>query len=164
MNSTFPGQDFPDEGIDEGRALAFLTEFRSLEQALIRAGFTRPGLLHGNVQADWVRFVRHIEQRFRLDPAEELQAAVDYLLCDPDQLRRRRERLQDSYPGETCGAESDIVWLSEMIEQTANKLTHGLGFLRKTGLDDPFITAAQFVVTAWSGYDPTVASLLKYVQ
>jgi hypothetical protein len=150
--------------VDEELALIFLTELRSLEQALVRAGFTRAGRIQGSFQPDWVRFVRHIEPRFRPDSSPELQGAVSYLLFAPDNLALRRKRLQDSLPGEASSVHSDILWLSEMVQQTGNKLRYWIPFLKKADFDAAQITAALMVVEAFSYCDPTIESLLTHVQ
>jgi hypothetical protein len=163
MNSTFPAQGFTNDDADGELVLIFLTEFRALEQALIRAGFTKAGGTHGTAQPDWVRFVRHIERRFHPESSPELQGAVSYLLYDPDKLELRRERLQGSYPGETFSAHSDILWLSELVQEIGNKLIHGINFQKTPGYDTEYVMAALLVVEAWSYIDPTVESLLTHV-
>jgi hypothetical protein len=164
VNSTFSGEDFIGDDADEDLVLIFLTEFRSLEQALVRAGFTKAGRSHGTAQPDWARFIRHIERRFRPESSPELQGAVSYLLADPDKVALRRKRLQGSLPGEPSSAHSDILWLSELVQETGNKLTHGIPFLKKADFDAAQITAALLVVEAWSYCDPKVESLLTHVQ
>ena len=162
-NSTVPGQNWITEDAEGELILIFLTEFRSLEQALIRAGFTKAGQLHGT-QPDWVRFIRHIERRFRPECSPDLLEAVLYLLRDPEKLTLRRKRLQDSLPGERSSAQSDILWLSELVQETVHKLTHGIPFLKKAEYDSEQIMAALLVVEAWSYCDPMIESLLTHVQ
>jgi hypothetical protein len=165
MNSVSPEERFTDPDPDEELVLIFLTEFRSLEQALIRAGFTRAGRIHAPPQPDWARFVRHIEPRFRPESSPELEGAVSYLLYDPEKMKARRRRsLQESPFGETSGAESDILWLSELVQATGNKLTYGIPFLKKDDFDAAEITAALMVVEAWSYCDPAIGRLLTNVQ
>lgn len=164
MNSTIPGEDFLGDDFDTDLILTFLTEFQLLEQAVIRAGFTKLGRIHGATQPDWVRFVRHIERRFRPSCSVELQEAVNFLLTDPNKLALRRKRLQSSLPGETASAHSDIIWLSELVLETGNKLTHGIPFLKKGDVDSAQIMAALMVVEAWSYCDPTIESLLTHLQ
>ena len=165
MNLALPDQDLPDNDLDEELILIFLTEFQALEQALVRAGFTRAGSPSRDPQADWVRYARHIESRFRPDSSPELQGAVSYLLCDPEKLQRRRERLPDSYPGETASPYSDLVWLSELVQEAGTRLSHGINFLKAPGFDTTYLTAVLFVVAALSHSDPVVESFfMKHVQ
>jgi hypothetical protein len=164
MKSTIPRPDLLDDDLDAELILTFLTKFQLLEQALVRAGFTRPGRIHGNAQADWLRFVRRIEPRFRPDSSPELQGAVSFLLYDPEKHALRQKRLQDYVPGETFSANSDILWLLELVLETGNKLTYGLPFLKKTDLGSDQIMAALFVVEAWSDCDPVIESLLTSGQ
>jgi hypothetical protein len=163
MNNTFLGQSFMDDA-DGELVLIFLTEFRALEQALLRAGFIRPVRAHGNAQPDWGRFVRQIEGRFRPDASPELQGAVNYLLTDPVKGKARWKRLQNELPGEASSVHSDIVWLSELILEAQNKLTFGMPILDEDGFDSGYIMAALLIVEAWSYCDPTIESLLAHVQ
>src|SRR5574341_1131248 len=156
MNSTFPGQSFMIDNADGELDLIFLTEFRSLEQALVRAGFTKASCPPGNVQPDWVRFARHIERRFHPDSSAELQGAVSYLLYEPEEPELDRERLRDSCGGETSSPPSDIVRLSELIQETEHKLIHGINFLENPVYDLERVMAALLVVVAWSCCDPMV--------
>jgi hypothetical protein len=80
--------------------LIFLTEYHSLEQALVRAGFTKASRPPGNVQADWVRYARHIERRFRPDSSPDLQEAVNYLLYRLEEPELRKERLYGRSTGQ----------------------------------------------------------------
>jgi hypothetical protein len=165
MNAAHPNQGFPEDNIDEELILIFLTEFQALEQALIRAGFTRTGGPSRDPHADWGRYARHIEARFRPDSSPELQGAVSYLLYEPEKLERRRERLPDSYPGEPSSPYSDLVWLSELVQEAGNRLSHGINFLKTPGFDTAYLTAVLFVVAAFSHSDPVVESFfMKHVQ
>ena len=67
-------------------------------------------------------------------------------------------------PEEASSAHSDILWLSELVQATGNKLTYGFPFLKKDVFDYAGITAALLVMEAWSYCDPTVESLLTSVQ
>jgi hypothetical protein len=165
MNATLSNRGVPDNDIDEELILIFLTEFQALEQALIHAGFTTEGGPSRHPRADWVRYARHIEAWFRPDSSPELQGAVSYLLCEPDKLERRRERLQNSYPGETSYPYSDLVWLSELVQEAGNRLSHGINFLKTPGFDTAYLTAVLLVVAALSHCDPVVESFfMKHVQ
>ena len=158
MNPSLPPQDLPDTSFDEELILIFLTEFQALEQALVRAGFTRPGGLARHPQADWVRYARHIEARFRPDSSEELQGAVSYLLCEPENVERRRERLPDSYPGEPSSPYSDLVWLSELVQEAGHRLRHEVNSRKTPAFETAYLTAALLVVAALSHSDPAVES------
>lgn len=165
MSAMRSHQGLPDHDIDEELILIFLTEFQALEQALIRAGFTRAGGPSRDPQADWVRYARHIEASFRPDSSPELQGAVSYLLCEPEKLERRRERLPHSYPGETASPYSDLVWLSELVQEAGTRLSHGINFLKTPGFDTAYLTAVLLVVAALSHSDPVVESFfMKQVQ
>ena len=165
MNAALPPQDLPDTSFDEELVLIFLTEFQALEQALVRAGFTRPGGPARNPQADWARYARHIEARFRPDSSAELQGAVSYLLFEPENMERRRERLPDSYPGEPSSPHSDLVWLSELVQEAGNRLRHGINSLKGPGYETAYLTAVLFLVVALSHCDPAVESFfMKHVQ
>ena len=165
MNAALPPQDLPDTSFDEELILIFLTEFQALEQALVRAGFTRTGGPARNPQADWARYARHIEARFRPDSSAELQGAVSYLLFEPENMERRRERLPDSYPGEPSSPHSDLVWLSELVQEAGNRLRHDVNSLRTPCYDTAYVTAALMVVAALSYSDPAVESFfMKHVQ
>ena len=164
MNGTLSGDEFLGDDFDTDLILTFLTEFHLLEQAVIKAGFTKAGRIHGNTQVDWVRFVHYIERRFRPASSVDLQEAVNYLLTHPGNVALRRERLQNSWPGETSSVHSDIVWLSELVQETGNRLTHGIPFLKKGDIDSTQIMAALMVVEAFSYCDPTIESLLTHLQ
>ena len=113
MNDLNPKETSPNNDFDEELVLTFLTNYHSLEQALVRAGFTRAGHTPGNPRPDWGKFARHIERLFDPDSSPELMGAVCYLLGEPEEQELRRERLQASVPGELSSPASDIVWLSE---------------------------------------------------
>jgi hypothetical protein len=164
MNNSSPIQDLPGDDLDAELILTFLTEFHLLEQALIRAGFTKAGRIHPNVQPDWGGFVRHIEPRFDPDSSPALQGAVSYLLYDPDKMALREKRLDGSLPGDASNADSDILWLAELVQETGNEFTYGIPFLEKADFDLAYITAALMVVEAWGKCDPTIESLLSHVQ
>jgi hypothetical protein len=164
MKSMSPWPDLLGDDLDGDLILTFMTEFQLLEQALVRAGFTCTGQNHGNGRVDWLRFIRYIEPRFRPESSPELEGAVSYLLYNPEKHALRRKRLQDDKPGETRSAHSDMLWLSELVLEIANKLTHGLPFLKKTDLDPDQVMAALFVVEAWSYCDPVIESLLTHAQ
>lgn len=164
MDGAFPGHYLMVDDADGDLDLIFLTEFGSLEQALVRAGFTRARRPPGNVQPDWVRFARHIERRFRPDGLPELQEAISYLLYQPQELERRRERLHGSSAQQTSSPHSDMVRLSELIQETGHMLIHGINFLGRPVYDFERVMAALLVVEAWSYCDPKVESLLVHVQ
>ena len=164
MKDTSPKQDLPGDDFDGDLILTFLTEFHLLEQALIRAGFTKMGRIHRNAQADWTRFVRHIERRFDPDSSPALQGAVSYLLYDPDKMAIREQRLEDSLPGDASSADSDILWLAELVQETRTRLTYGIPFLKETSFDSAQVMAALMVLEAWAKCDPTIGQLLPHVQ
>jgi hypothetical protein len=83
MNDLFPNKTSLKNGLDEDLVFSFLADYHSLEGALVRAGFTKPGPTAGNGRPDWSKFARHIEGKF--DPASDpaLEGTVCYLLADP---------------------------------------------------------------------------------
>lgn len=164
MSDLPPKKTSPDHNFDEELVLTFLSKYHSLEQALVRAGFTRAGSTPGNARPDWEQFARHIEGKFDPESAPELAGAVGYLLADPEKDKLRWERLQASLPGDRSSPQSDIVWLSELIQGIRNRLLHWLNFGEEAWDDDPGIVAALFIVDAWSVIDPKVKSLLGRVQ
>jgi hypothetical protein len=162
-NSALP-QPPADLDYDEELILTYLTEYHALGQALMQAGFVRVGRTPGNAQPDWAGFARHIEQHFDPDSSEPLQGAVAYLLYQKDNLERRTERLQHSQPWETYSPHSDVIWLSEMLQQTHNRLIHGINFLGKPGCDSTQVMAALFIVEAWAHIDLDVEKHLPHTQ
>lgn len=162
MNSMFPGHSSIPDDFDGDLVLLFLTEFHALEQALLRAGYTRAGRLHRSTQPDWIQFVRQIEPQFHPERSPELQGAVSYLLADPQKVKARRKRLEDSLPGEAYGVEQDIVWLAELIVEARNKLTNGIPILDENGFDTAYVTAVMLIVQDWSRCDPTIKKLLAH--
>jgi hypothetical protein len=164
MNNTFPKPDLLNDDGDADLILTFLTEFHMLEKALIQAGFTKVGRIHGGIQVDWRRFVRHIERHFDPDSSPVLQGAVSYLLYDPDKLALRQKRLESPRPEEASIADSDILWLAELVQEMGNRLTHGISFLKASDFDSVQVMAALMVVEAWSSCDPGIKSLLAQVQ
>ena len=150
--------------IDEELAITFLTEYHAIEQALVRAGFARAGRIPGSTQPDWERFVRHIERRFRPDSSEELQAAVSYLLIKPSLVELREQRLEYSFPWETASPRSDMIWLSELVQQVRNKLVLGINFPQSSGCDTATTMAALLVMEAWAYTDPQVERLLTFIH
>ena len=164
MSNSVSSQESMNNDLEGELILIFLTEYHSLEQALVRAGFTKARRPPGNVQPDWVRFARHIERRFHPGCSSELQEAVNYLLRQPGELELRRERLHGSSAGQLSGLHSDIVRLSELIQETAFRLIHGINFVEDPVYDFEYVTAALLVVAAWSCCDPRVESLLAHLQ
>jgi hypothetical protein len=164
MNNHPASQAAANDTFDEELILTFLTEFHLFERALIRAGFTKAGRTPGNSQPDWARFARHIESHFHPDSSPDLQGAVSYLLCDPGKLALRRKRLQSTYPGETYSPHSDLVWLSELVQEAGKQLTHGINAPTVPGYDTAYIMSALLVLEAFSYIDPMVESLLTHVQ
>ena len=164
MSNPMSSQASMNYDVDGELVLIFLTEYYSLEQALVRAGFTKASRPPGNVQPDWVRFARHIERRFNRASSLELQEAVDYLLGEPEESELRGERLDGSSAKSLSSPQSEIVRLSELIQETGYRLIHGINFLEKPVWDFEYVTAALMVVAAWSVCDPQVESLLAHAQ
>jgi len=164
MNHPSPRQQPADREYDEELALTFLSYYLALEQALVRAGFTRAGHTPGTAQADWARFARHIEAQFDPGSSPELEGSVAFLLADENNLERRNKRLEKSSPWENADANNDIVWISELVQQTGKMLAYGLNLPGRSGFDLSLVSAVFFIVQAWSHLDPQVESLLTYVH
>lgn len=153
----------PDE-LDEEMALDFLAQYQDLEQALVAAGYTRAGHSPAQAQPDWVGFARHIEARFDADENPVIRAAVAHLLWAEENLEMRNGRLERTDPWENASPHNDIVWLSELIQHTKNRVTHDLMFPGRTGCDYNNVTAAMFVLEAWKQIDPQVEQLVEQVH
>lgn len=149
---------------DEELVLTFLTEYHALEQALVRAGFTGVGRTPGNAQPDWVRFARHIERYFDPDSSPQLQGAVAYMLGQTENWERRMDLLEDTFPWETASPHSDVVWLTELVQQARNRLAHGLNTPDRMDYNSTYVTAALYVVEAWAHIDPDVERWLVCMQ
>jgi hypothetical protein len=154
------GRSRREQDIHEDLALTFLTEYQSFEQALVRAGYTRAGRLPGSTQVDWERFARHIERYFKPDTSAELQGAVAYLLYEGSNLEHRQERLQNPLPWEIVSPRSDLVWLSELVQQTRNQVILGLSLPESPGCRTALVMAALLVVEGMAYTDPDIESLL----
>jgi hypothetical protein len=152
-----------EQEIEDDLALTFLTEYQAFEQALVRAGFTRPGRIPGSVQVDWERFARHIERHFRPDSSVELQGAVAYLLYEKCNQELRLTRLQHPLPWEIVSPLSDLVWLSELVQQTRNELMLGFQFPETSSLKMARVLAALLVVEGMAYTDPQLECLLNSV-
>jgi hypothetical protein len=164
MNDHLPKMTTPDEELDEVLVLNFLADTHELEEALVRAGFTRAGQTPRDARPDWEQFALHIEGKFEPESRVELEMAVVYLLADPVRESFRRERLADSILGEPSKPHSDIVWLAELVQEIRNRLLGWINFRREPGCEDADVMAALFVVQAWSHLDPQVENLLVYVH
>jgi hypothetical protein len=161
LNHSPFGQAPSNREYDEELVLTFLSHFNSLEQALVRAGYTQASHAPTTARADWGSFARHIEKQFDPDSSPVLQGAVAYLLCDPENRELRYERIGNSYPWENPDPHNDIVWLSELLQQTGARLLHELNFPGRPRCDLATISAAWFIVEAWSHLDPQVERLLS---
>lgn len=164
MDNHSPAPDFIPDDFDGDLILTFLTEFQLFEQALVRAGFVRASSAYRMAQPDWVRYARHIEQRFRPESSLELDGAVAYLLWEPNKMKLRNERLESAVPEEAASAESDILWLAELIQEAGRKLSYGVQLLDKSEMETAYLTAAWFVLAAWTHCDPAVERLLMHVH
>lgn len=162
MNDLSLQTTLSDDDLDSELALTFLSAYHALEQALVRAGFTQPGRRPGNPRANWEQFTLHIEGEFDPESSPELMGAVYYLLGEPKAQELRQERLQASVAGEWSSPQSDIAWLSELVQRIRNRLLFQINFPGKAGGDDTDVMAAFFIVEAWSKIDPQVKSLLNY--
>lgn len=147
---------------DEELVLTFVCHYQALERALVRAGYRRAGRTPGSFQADWGRFAYHLEGRFNPAASPVLQGAVAHLLCEPDNLELREQRLENSFFWDITSPHRDIVWLSELIQLTGTRLVHGLNFPGRPRVDLAQVSAALFVLEEWAHLDPEVESLLVW--
>jgi hypothetical protein len=155
MNDFLPQKESPHDDFDEELVLTFLALYHSLEQALVRAGYTRAGYTPGNPQPDWGGFARHIAGKFDPDSSPELMGAFCYLLGEPGAQELRME-----LPSPV----SDILWLSELVQEVRNRLLLWMNFAGKPWGNDANVVAALYIIQAWSKLDPQVESLLTHVQ
>jgi len=151
MNDLNPKVTPPKGDFDAEMVLDFLAAYHALEQALVRAGFTRAGRRSGNPQPDWGGFVRHIEEKFDPESSPELMGAVCTLLGQPLARELRRE-----LPSPV----SDVLWLAERVQEIRDRLLLRINFAGKPWGDDTIVVAAWYVVRAWSSIDPKVQCLL----
>lgn len=158
----FPQTDH--NNLDEALALDYLGYYRSLEGALLRAGFARPGRTPGSARPDWQQFALSLRGKFVPDLETEIMAAVDYLLNNPAMQDLRFERMETAPPEESSYLHYDIVWLSELVQEIGNRLLHWINFRGDPGCDDADVTAALLIVDAWLSIDPRVKSAPAYVQ
>jgi hypothetical protein len=155
------GRNKREQEIEDDLALTFLTEYQAFEQALVRAGFTRPGRIPGTIQVDWERFARHIERHFITHASDELQGAITYLLYEQGNREQRIARLQHPLPWEIVSPLSDLIWLSELVQQTRNQLILGFNFPETPALHSAKVMAALLVVEGMAYCDPQMECLLN---
>jgi hypothetical protein len=148
----------------EELVLTFLSDYHAFEKALVRAGYTRAGRTPGSAGPDWSRFARHIQARFDPHASPVLQGAVAYMLWDEDNLELRNEQIENAPFWENPDPHNDTVWLSELVQQTSRKLIHSYNFPGQPGIDLAMVSAAMFIVEAWSHLDPEVESFIRSLQ
>jgi hypothetical protein len=131
------------------RKNSYLACYRLLEWALVRAGFVSAFSSHKQPRPDWYRWARHIEKQF--DPASDhvLEQSVAHLLYMRDDMDALPGRRQNRLTWESASPYSDILWLTEMLQETSLRLTHRYNFADTPGCDAPQVMAALFVVQAW---------------
>ena len=134
---------------DTDLLLTFFAIFGKFEQALKKAGYTKPGR---NGRPDWERFARQIEKQFDPDSAPELQGAVAYMMGVPAEKKTRRR---------VAGFLSDILLLSTLIEETGNNLSRSMNFEHHTDTDDEIMMACMVILEAWSHLEPEVDRILN---
>jgi len=145
---------------DEETLLYFFSHYHALEQAIMRAGYTRAGPTPGSFHADWPRFARHIEPEFKKDTEPVIQGATAYLLLDEEYLDLRNERIENAHFWESPDPNNDTVWLAELLQQVRRGLIHRLNYPDAPPVDIAMVTAALFIVEAWAKIDPIVEGLL----
>jgi hypothetical protein len=161
LNSPLPHRH--DELIepDEETLLYFFSHYHALEQAILRAGYTRAGRTSASARPDWSRFARHIEPGFMKDTEPVIQGAVAYLLLDEDHMELREERIEHSHFWESPDPNNDVIWLAELLQHIWKRLIHWLNFPDAPAVDIAMVSAALFIVDAWSQLDPEVEKLLS---
>ena len=159
MNDLNPKVTPPKGDFDAQMVLDFLAAYHALEQALVRAGFTRSGRRSGNPRPDWGGFARRIEKKFDPGSSPELMEAVCTLLGQPLTVpvifRGARELRR-----ELLTPVSDVLWLAERVREIRDRLLLRINFAGVPWGDDTIVVAAWYVVQAWSAIDPKVQSLL----
>ena len=155
-----PDPGFTCDEMGEEEALTFLTLYQLLEQALVRAGFTRPGRTPGCARADWTGFARHMEGRSDPELDVVMQAAIAHLLWQPDLLALRNERLENADRWENVDPDNDSDWLAELLQRTHNQLIQAINFPKVPACDPVTLSAALVVLERWAHLDPGVESLL----
>lgn len=158
-NGKFFAEDNPDVELE--LALEFYAVYSSFENALIQAGFTRPGRNHSPSQPDWERFARHIEGRFNSGAEAPLEAAVSVLLGRSVKGHDGTDSALEELPAPVVDFESDNVHISLLIQAAGYSLYHGAGFPSSLFYDCELLAASLFVLEAWSHCDPLVESILK---
>jgi hypothetical protein len=129
--------------------LTYLTYYRLLEMALLRAGFVRSPGARKQVQPDWYGWVRHIDQEFDPDSSDELRDSVDYLMGLRDDEEPRPMRTQNRLQWESASAFSHNLWLADMLQQTTMQLTYRYNFTETPGCEAAQVMASLFGVDAW---------------
>lgn len=165
LETLLPAQSSPGEEedawlVDEETVMFFLIRYQELEQALMRAGYTRASHTPGRAQPDWPRFARHIQPLHDARASEAVRCAAAFMLLDEDNLALREERLENAPPWENPDPHNDAIWLAELLQWTERKLFHGLNFVGTPGCDITMVTAALLIVDEWSRLDPEVEKLL----
>jgi hypothetical protein len=155
MDDLLPDKTPPKDDLDAELVLTFLAAYHALEEALVRAGFTRAGRRPGNPRPDWSAFARHIEEQFDPESSPELMGAFCTLLGAPQEQHFRRE---------LPGLVSDLLFLSELVQEIRDRLLLRINFTAQPWGDDAVVVAALYIIQAWSKLDPKVESLLPHVQ
>jgi len=132
--------------------LTFFAQFSKFEKGLKRAGFTKMGPGARNIRPDWERFARHIEKRFDPESRPELQGAIAYILDRPIRRQTRRQ---------IPGFRSDVLWMSTVIQETANNLSRSIHFERYSDSDIELVFACMVILSAFAECDPSLEKILN---
>jgi hypothetical protein len=142
-------KQFSSEEMDEHLILSYLAMYRLLERSLVQAGFTTTTASYKRPRPDWYRWARHIEKGFNPGSSEELEASVEHLVSLRDEMEQLPGRRQNRIQWESASSYSDILWLTEMLQQTNLQLTHRYNLAETPGCDTAQVMAALLVVGAW---------------
>ena len=122
---------------EEDLVLGFLWDCHTFESALVRAGFTRPGLTPGTLRPDWNQFARRMADKFDLksDPA---LAPVFWTLMDGPETYRLR------------GPVSDLARLMERVREIRERLLLRVNFGAGPPVEQILVTAASYLLEVWA--------------
>ena len=140
MNDLFPNQSYAFKEPDEDSVLAFLSDCHALEGALVRAGFTRPGLTPGTLRPDWNQFARRMADKFDWESDPALTTVVWTLVDQPGTYQPR-------------GPVSVLARLTERVREIRERVLLGVNYGGGPPVEDMLVAAASFLVEEWRFLD-----------
>ncbi len=164
MNTPFLDQVYDQVNFDRKLVFKFFTIFSLFEHALKKVGFTRASRNGYDIQPDWDRFARAIEENFDPSATAELQNAVDYMLAKPVMRQVQIQEQLEFFSREMPEIQSETVWLSVLIRGVRNNLFHGAKFSYDPDRDSKLIHASLVILEAWSHCNSRVEGLLARVR